>query len=275
MLPMAFAFAAAEKTAQASYAIYLYCAGAAMVAGGGGYATWSYSSQPPADSSDADHATIIAVTPEEALTHQQELRECADAVHQNIVENNQTVDTRRIAQQNTIADSLRRFTQTTNQSHEATTELHAIVQRLHDVANHTELDAVSMKIETNRLLSELATTLSKLHSAQVRLVEQAEQFEHPINRLSISNNELTAQLTQANQEIRLLRALNQNAHDTIRDEEVAALKTQIIQLSTTNTALTASLGLMMQHNKPPAPIALAYSPESVVLGGNDPSTFFK
>ena len=99
MLPIAFAIAA-EKSVEASYAIYLYCAGAAAVVGGG---AWWYSSKnqttPPENSSET---TCSAAVP----NHQEELREEADAAHRQMQEHAERITTQRSAQQATIEECI-------------------------------------------------------------------------------------------------------------------------------------------------------------------------
>jgi len=212
----------------------------------------------------ADAAVVIPV---EVPTHQEELREGAGLVHLNMLENNETIDTRRLAQQITMEEGIEGVILTTSQSREATTQLNEIIPALQAIANNTALDVETMRIEINRLLNGMALSLSTINQLQARLREQGNQFQQDIHHLKISGEQSTVEMAQANREIERLRPLHQNASGLCRDQEIIGLKNTIRQLSVRNTELNAAIGRVLQCNSHhQAQPTLAQSPDSVASG---------
>ena len=241
MLPIAFAIAA-EKSVEASYAIYLYCAGAAAVVGGG---AWWYSSKnqttPPENSTET---TCSAAVP----NHQEELREEADAAHRQMQEHAERITTQRSAQQATIEECICGLKNTVERSSEITTLLNNTVMTLQTLANSTEIDVKTIQSTLPILLDELTKTLSALNQSQKTMEALEKKLQQPINNLKINSEQLAIQLIEANQEIEQLRALHQRT-DSFSHDERADLNDKINRLSVTNIALTTSLSRMIQFNK--------------------------
>ena len=224
---------------------------------------WPRSEQQPTQAG----ADAIVVIPVEVPTHQEELREGAGLVHLNMVENNETIDTRRLAQQSTMEEGIAGVIHTTSQSHEATTQLNEIIPALQAIANNTALDVETMRSEIGLLLDGMTRVLGILNQAQERLAEQGKQFQQDIHRLKISGEQSIIELAQANREIERLRPLHQNAYRFCRDEEIIRLKNTISQLSVKNSALNAAIDHVLQCQSPhQAQPTLTQSPDSVVYG---------
>lgn len=267
MIHLAFALAAAEKTAEASYAIYLYCAGGVLAGGaavGGG--VWFFApknqTQPPENAPE----DIVVAIPEEVPDHQEELRENAGLVHLNIMQANEVIEARRLAQQGDIEEGIHSFRQSANQHIEATIQLNDIVQHFERIRNNAELDAETRQCETDQLLHALASPLDALNQSSARLAAQERKLQRRIDHLTHAIAQSSEQLNEANQEIQQLRALHHHAHDAMRDKETADLKSQNHKLSMKNTELSACLLMAMQHHKPQEKPMMAYSPDSVATG---------
>jgi len=270
MLPVGLAFAAA-KTAEASYATYLLYASGTAVVGGTTYAAGRtvrnyFYPNPVPTPENAPPEDMAIVIPEAVPVHQEELRENAGLVHLNIVEANEIIAARRLAQQGAIEDGIQSFIQSANHYLGATTQLNDIVQRLQHEITDATLGTEIRQSETNQILHALTTTLDELNQSQTRLAAQERQFQQPMHQLTLNSAQLTAQLIHANQEIQRLQSLHQRAHGIIHDIEIARLKNQVHQLSMTNANLSASLRLAMQHHKPQGEPSLADAPDSVAVG---------
>ena len=273
MLPMALAIAA-EKTAQASYAIYLYCAGGSVVVGGTAYVAaptaWDYFYPKSVPNSENTPEDMIVSMPDEEDFHQEELRENAGLVHLNIIETNEIIASRRLAQQRALDDGIQSFQQSADQCVDATTQLNDIVQRLQQVSMNTALDTETKQSETTQLIHALTTTVDALNQSQERLVAQEKQLQQPIQNLTLNSKQLTTQLIQSNQEIKRLQSLHQLAHDAMHDKETDDLRNQINQLSMKNSELNACLLIAMQYHQPQEEPTLKHSSDSVNVGHNLP-----
>ena len=274
MLPVGLAFAAA-KTAETSYAIYLWYAGGTVVAGGTAYvgvqtAKDYFYPNPVPTPENAPPEGMAVVIPETVPVHQEELRENAGLVHLNIVEANEIIAARRIAQQGAIEDGIQSFIQSANHCLGATTQLNDVVQRLQNEWTDIHLGTEITQSETNHIFHALTAILDELHQSQTRLAAQERQFQQPIHALTLNSAQLTAQLIQANQEIQRLQSLHQRAYGIMHDIKITRLENQVHQLSMANASLSASLRLAMQHRKPRGEPTLAHCPDSVTVEHRQP-----
>lgn len=271
MLPMALAIAAA-KTAEASYAIYLYCAGGAVVVGGAAYVSaptaWGYFYPKPVPNPENTPEDMVVSMPDEESCHQEELREKAGLIHLNIIESNEIIASRRLAQQRALDNGIQSFQQSANQCVDATTQLHDIVQRLQQISMNATLDTETKQNETTQLIHALTTTIDALSQSQARLAAQEKQLQQPIQNLTLNSAQLSTQLIQSNQEIQRLQSLHQRAHDLMRDQETTDLRHQVNQLSKENAELSACLLMAMQHHQLQKELTLTNSPDSVAFGHN-------
>ena len=281
MLPITLsliAAAAAEKTAETSYAIYLWCVGGVVAAGGVTYVAAptvkEYLFRDAISAPDnALEEGLAVISPENAITHQDELRENAGLLCHQLIQTNEVIASRRLAQQGIVDEGIQTLIQSANHCLETTAQLKDTVKRLQDDLTTAERRSDAQQSEMHRILGTLSIVVNELNQSQAHLAALEQQLKDPVHQLTLSSAQLTAQLLDASQSIQRLQSLHQDVHGIMHEVDTIQLQQQIQQLSLTNASLTTSLRLAMQHRHPQEEFAMPCSPDAIAVGYRSP--FFR
>ena len=205
MLPMAFALAA-EKTAEASYAIYLWCAGGGVVLFGGG-GLW-YCSGKSSGRSEND----IAVDIELGIQQQQPLEFAADTLL-NVDEQTQTVLIQQAEHLEVLGDSIHQLNGTLLHAADSTAQIGRLIQPLHETAMNAETTVQTMALELKRSEEERASITHELGKTQSALNETERQLHHSVNHLTTSQAQLTATSNAVSRQLQNLSSQCQATHN--------------------------------------------------------------
>lgn len=203
MIPMALAFAAAEKTAEASYAIYLWCAGGAAVVGGGGY--WYYS-----EKSSARSENDIEVDVELGLQQQQPLEFAADTLL-NVDEQTQTVLIQQAEHLEVLSDSIHQFNETLLHADDSTAQIKQLIQPLHETAMYAEETVQTLALKLKHSEEERASVIHELQKIQSALQEKELQLLDAMGQLTTSQEQLTVTAITTSRQLKHLSGQHQTA----------------------------------------------------------------
>lgn len=187
MLPIIAFAVAAEKTATASYALYLYCAGGAVAGGaalGGGI--WLFTPKKPSPRSEND----IEIDVELGLQQQKSL-ELAASILLNVDEQTQTALIQQSEHLEVLGGSIDQLNETLLLAADSATQMQQLIQPLHETAMSAEETVQTMALKLKCAQEQLASVTHELQKTQSALQEKERQLLDSMGQLMTSQEQLT------------------------------------------------------------------------------------